>query len=332
MWNLSSIIIYHINRFVNLFCNIFSRFAKNPVIMPKIGLFKAYPRGFADIFKTEDVKKGERRLKFVKIQCAGNDYIFADGNEIGEENAAEVSRIITARRYSVGGDGLALIFPSETADAELRVFGADGKEMKNGIGALFCAGVYLFGRFSKKKREIRIGTSEGETKTVFCSKNGRAYRVCTEIENTKIFPYAKKLTADGREYLFRGVRAEKIYAAAFVSDVLFSSAENTSLAAAKSPLFDGTEIFGFIKAESGSEAEAAVFEKNGKRCFDSASFAAGAALLLSLKTGEKNSVTIHTLGGDFRVFFVGGGKVKIESRAETVCCGSTEIFGCKSEK
>lgn len=269
-------------------------------------------------------------MRFVKIQCAGNDYIFADGNEIEEKNAAEVSRIITARRYSVGGDGLALVFPSEKTDGKLRVFGSDGKERKNGIGALFCAGVYIYGRFSGKKGEIHIETSDGTTKTVFCSKSGRAHRVSTEIENTKIFPYAKKLTADGREYLFREVRAEKIYAAAFISDSTFSSAENAVLAAVKNPLFDGTEIFGFIKAESGAEAEAAVFEKNGRRCFDSASFAAGAALLLSLKTGERNSVTIHTSGGDFRAFFIGGGKVKIEGRAETVCCGSADIFGCKS--
>ena len=90
---------------------------------------------------------GERRLPFVKMSGAGNDFVLVDNREavVREAEKAGLARRVCRRRFGVGADGLILIEPpgrfgaaggsgdsgaeeAGGADYAMRYFNADGSE------------------------------------------------------------------------------------------------------------------------------------------------------------------------------------------------------------
>ena len=78
-----------------------------------------------------------KELQFTKMHGAGNDYVYIEG--FSQKLPADLERLaieLSHRRFGIGGDGVILILPSETADARMRMFNADGSESEmcgNGI-------------------------------------------------------------------------------------------------------------------------------------------------------------------------------------------------------
>ena len=76
-------------------------------------------------------------MRFTKMHGAGNDYVYVDCfTQDVPDDLPELARRISDRRFGVGGDGLILIRPSESADARMQMFNADGSEAEmcgNGI-------------------------------------------------------------------------------------------------------------------------------------------------------------------------------------------------------
>ncbi|TPW03437.1 MAG: diaminopimelate epimerase, partial [bacterium] len=81
-------------------------------------------------------------IPFVKMEGAGNDYIYIDvlpgrGVPIATLGPLpELARAVSDRHFGIGSDGLILIGPSERADARMQMFNADGSESEmcgNGI-------------------------------------------------------------------------------------------------------------------------------------------------------------------------------------------------------
>jgi diaminopimelate epimerase len=66
-------------------------------------------------------------MRFVKMHGAGNDYVYVDCfQEPLPVDPAAVAVLVSDRHQGIGADGLILICPSEVADAEMRMFNADG--------------------------------------------------------------------------------------------------------------------------------------------------------------------------------------------------------------
>jgi len=101
------------------------------------------------------------KLEFVKMQGAGNDYIYFDclKNEIANPN--ELSIKVSDRHFGIGGDGIVLICKSNVADAKMRMFNIDGSEGKMCGNAIRCVGKYLYDNKITDKTEISIETLSG---------------------------------------------------------------------------------------------------------------------------------------------------------------------------
>jgi len=79
--------------------------------------------------------------EFTKLHGLGNDYIYLNAftEQIEEYDLAELARILSDRHFGVGGDGIILIMPSESADFRMRILNSDGSEAEmcgNGIRGL----------------------------------------------------------------------------------------------------------------------------------------------------------------------------------------------------
>src|SRR5262245_16144594 len=84
-------------------------------------------------------------MRFTKMHGAGNDYVYVDCfAQPLPRNIPALARRISDRHTGVGGDGLILICPSERADAEMRMFNADGSASEMCGNGIRCVSKYLY--------------------------------------------------------------------------------------------------------------------------------------------------------------------------------------------
>lgn len=86
-------------------------------------------------------------MKFTKMHGAGNDYIYVDGfSDPLPEQPELLARKLSDRHKGIGADGLILICPTEQADAEMRMFNADGSQAEMCGNGIRCVAKYLVDR------------------------------------------------------------------------------------------------------------------------------------------------------------------------------------------
>ena len=101
------------------------------------------------------------KVKFTKMQGAGNDYIYVDTFRYPIADPAECARRWSAPHTGIGSDGLVLIGPSETADFRMRIFNADGSEAMMCGNASRCIGKYVYEHGLTEKTELTLETLSG---------------------------------------------------------------------------------------------------------------------------------------------------------------------------
>src|SRR5581483_5819496 len=77
-------------------------------------------------------------MRFTKMHGTGNDFVVLDGTRFAADWAA-LAVPMNDRHFGVGGDGLIVALPSESADLRMRMFNPDGSEAEmcgNGIRCL----------------------------------------------------------------------------------------------------------------------------------------------------------------------------------------------------
>jgi diaminopimelate epimerase len=101
-------------------------------------------------------------MRFVKMQGAGNDYIYLDCfRQPVPHDPSGLSRKISDRHFGVGSDGLILICPSDKADARMRMFNADGSEAEMCGNGIRCLAKFLYDHGLVRKPAITVETGRG---------------------------------------------------------------------------------------------------------------------------------------------------------------------------
>src|SRR3990172_185692 len=96
-------------------------------------------------------------MHFTKMHGAGNDYIYVDCfAEPVPRDAPGLARRISDRRFGVGSDGLILICPTDRADAEMRMFNADGSPSEMCGNGIRCVAKYVYDHDVVRRKELRI--------------------------------------------------------------------------------------------------------------------------------------------------------------------------------
>lgn len=105
-------------------------------------------------------------MKFTKMHGAGNDYVYVDCfHEPLPADAPTLARAISDRHTGVGGDGLILICPCEGADAEMRMYNADGSSAEMCGNGIRCVAKYVYDHGLARRNPLRISTA-GTTYTL----------------------------------------------------------------------------------------------------------------------------------------------------------------------
>lgn len=120
-------------------------------------------------------------MKFTKMHGIGNDYIYFNCFEETVENPEELSIRLSDRHFGVGGDGIVLIMPSETADFRMRMFNADGSEGKMCGNATRCIGKFVYDKGLTDKTRITLETLSGIKILDLDVKDGAVEKVTVDM-------------------------------------------------------------------------------------------------------------------------------------------------------
>ena len=93
---------------------------------------------------------------------AGNDYVYIDCfTHKTPPDPAALAVAVSDRHTGIGGDGLILICPSDVADAQMRMFNADGSESEMCGNGIRCVAKYVYDHKICQKDHLKIETGAG---------------------------------------------------------------------------------------------------------------------------------------------------------------------------
>jgi diaminopimelate epimerase len=103
------------------------------------------------------------RLKFTKMQGAGNDFVVLDGVSRPLNIRPQHARQIGDRHFGVGCDQILLVEKSQRADADFRyrIWNADGGEVEQCGNGARCFVRFVHDKGLTNKTEIRVETLSG---------------------------------------------------------------------------------------------------------------------------------------------------------------------------
>ena len=119
-------------------------------------------------------------MEFTKMHGLGNDFLVFEDDGTGRDWNALTAKLCT-RRLSVGGDGIMVVLPSDTADVKMRIINADGSEAEMCGNGIRCFAKYVYERGIVKKEDMTVETLAGIIRPKLIIEHGKVADVCVDM-------------------------------------------------------------------------------------------------------------------------------------------------------
>ena len=255
-------------------------------------------------------------MRFTKMQGCGNDYVYVDcfAETVKDPNA--LARAIADRHFGVGGDGLILICPTETADARMRMFNADGSEGAMCGNGIRCVAKYIYdhGIVAPERRSAVIDTNDGPKTVDLTVEDGKAVLVTVDMGAPRLTSeLPEPIEVRGMALRFTGVDVGSKHAVYFLEDNPALNAQDVRELDFPAygrdfethPRFPDRVNSEFIALRSPREIDFRVWERGSGETL-ACGTGATAAVWAGIRLGKlENEVLVHLLGGDLRIRYDG---------------------------
>jgi len=253
-------------------------------------------------------------LKFWKMHGLGNDYLLIDNRDgkIREEDLGKVAQSLCRRRFSVGADGLLLLYNSTVADAKMRIFNADGSEAEMCGNGIRCFAKYCYENNVVDKTELRIETLAGIKKVWLKIEAGKINSVTVDmgkpiLERRRIPLFGdgkcidEELKIDDATFRITCLSVGNPHCVIFVEDVDNFPVETFGPKIENHPLFPNRINVEFVQAVNRDELKVRIWERGVGETL-ACGTGACAAVVAGNILGKTDSVCIvHLLGGGLRI-------------------------------
>ena len=275
------------------------------------------------------------KRKFTKMHGAGNDYIYFDCRTEQLSDPAHAAIVLSDRHTGIGGDGIVMICASDTADAKMRMFNADGSEGKMCGNAIRCVGKYLYDNKIVEKTDLTIETMSGIKRLKLYEKAGQVERVRVDMGAASFAPEDLPVLLEGE------VIDRKVHVAGGEHSITCVSLGNPHCVVFEDPdavdveelgrKFETDRLFPervnteFVKKTGENALRMRVWERGSGEtmaCGTGACAAAAAACACGLCTAGQD-ITVELLGGILVINV--GEHVFMTGEAVTVFTGEVEI-------
>ena len=273
-------------------------------------------------------------MRFTKMHGAGNDYVYVDCFAGPfPRDPAKLSRAVSDRHFGIGGDGLILICPSQTADARMRMYNADGSEAEMCGNGIRCVAKYVYDHGIARKPTLRIETGRGILALELEVTGDKVSRVRVDmgeplLEAARIPttltgnpPTNAPLTIQGQTYAVTCVSMGNPHCVQFVDDV------GRALVHSVGPLIEKDEHFPkrtnveFVQVLSPGEVKMRVWERGSGETWACGTGACAVAVAGAITGRTDRRLVAHLLGGDLELEWAGTGHVYMTGPAVEVFSG-----------
>jgi diaminopimelate epimerase len=253
-------------------------------------------------------------MKFWKMHGLGNDYVVIDNRDgkIHKATVAELSRRLCNRRFSIGADGLLLVFNSNSADVKMRIFNADGSEAEMCGNGIRCFAKYCYENNITQKANLTVETLAGVKQVWLTLQNDQIQSIRVDMG----LPVMKRcnipmrgedscinedLTINGETYKVTCLSVGNPHCVIFVDDLDSFPVNIIGPKIENHHLFPKRTNVEFVQVLNRSEMKVRVWERG---CGETLACGTGAcAAVVAGKTLQKveDKVTVHLIGGDLDI-------------------------------
>ncbi len=281
------------------------------------------------------------RLRFTKMQGAGNDFVVIDGVTHPFALTREQLRRLADRHFGVGADQILLVEPASRPEIDFsyRIFNADGGEVEQCGNGARCFVRFVRDRGLTSKRSIRVETLAGVLEprdegdrgvTVDMGSPtfelGRVPFDASGLEprlagDERLWP----LEVNGKRQWLAVLAMGNPHAVQWVDNLEAAALAVDGPVIERHPRFPKRVNAGFAQWQSDTEIALRVYERGAGETLACGSGAC-AAVVTGIRQGRLHSpVTVVTRGGRLRIAWDGTGSVLMTGPAETVFEGEIDL-------
>lgn len=287
-------------------------------------------------------------MKFIKMEGAGNDYVYVDCTKEALANASEVAIRVSDRHFGIGGDGLVLIKPSDKADFFMEMYNADGSQGKMCGNAIRCVGKFVYDNGLTDKTTVNIDTLSGvkvlelhlgddnKVKTATVNMGAPILEAAAIPVKPEAFGVgatenvvSKSLVVDGKTYKMTCVSMGNPHTVTYLEndiDIKKFEIEKYGPACEVHEAFPEQVNTEFVQVVDRKNLNMRVWERGSGETFACGTGACATLVATVLNGLCDNEATVHMLGGDLKITWDREENlVYMEGPATTVFKGEIEL-------
>ena len=300
-----------------------------------------YSQVSTELVDINNMRTEKMKLKFSKMQGAGNDYIYCSTFDQEINNPEALSVRLSDRHFSIGGDGIILVCPSEVADAKMRMFNLDGSEGMMCGNGIRCVGKFLYdhGMLDIKERdEFTVETLSGIKKLKAYTQDGEVTKLRVDMGKAELNPELipvkcdkdrminEKVSIGGDDYNVTCVSMGNPHCVVFVDNVDGLEIEKIGPRFEHDPIFPERVNTEFVKVLNDHTIKMRVWERGSGETWACGTGACAVAVAACengyCKKGE--DITIKLRGGDLVINYTDD-TVYMTGEATRIFDGEIEI-------
>ncbi|MCH5165566.1 MAG: carbamoyl-phosphate synthase large subunit [Clostridiales bacterium] len=275
-----------------------------------------YSQYNTELVNINNMRTERQRLNFIKMHGCGNDYIYVDCLTKPITNMESVAVNLSDRHFSVGGDGVIFIYPSEKCDAKMRMFNSDGSEGKMCGNGIRCVGKYLYDYGKTDKLDITVDTISGERKLKLFARDGKVNSVKVDMGAVILDPKKVPVNLDGQSVIAREIDTPRgkmsitcssmgnPHCTIIVPDVMNCDVEGLGkmLGENKALFPEGVNV-GFMQIIDRAHIKLRVYERGTGETMacGSGACAAAVAAVLNGKCDKDEDISVRLPGGELTI-------------------------------
>lgn len=252
-------------------------------------------------------------MKFTKMHGIGNDYVYVNCLKEKIEDPEKMAIFVSDRHFGIGSDGLILIYPSEVADFEMRMYNADGSRGEMCGNGIRCVAKYVYDYGLTDKTSISVETLGGIKYLDLTVEDGKVVLVKVDMGSpvlaAKEIPIVSEqeqvineiLEVNGQEYRMTGVSMGNPHTVIFVDDVQGLDLEKIGPDFENHPRFPKRINTEFVRVIDSKTVEMRVWERGSGETLACGTGACATAVACVLNGKTEDEVTVKLLGGDLQI-------------------------------
>lgn len=252
-------------------------------------------------------------MKFTKMHGIGNDYVYVNCLKEKIEDPEKMAIFVSERHFGIGSDGLILIYPSEVADFEMRMYNADGSRGEMCGNGIRCVAKYVYDYGLTDKTSISVETLGGIKYLDLTVEDGKVVQVKVDMGSpvlaAKEIPIVSEqeqvideiLEVNGQEYRMTGVSMGNPHTVIFVDDVQGLDLEKIGPDFENHPRFPRRINTEFVRVIDSKTVEMRVWERGSGETLACGTGACATAVACVLNGKTEDEITVKLLGGDLQI-------------------------------